>query len=115
MMTGTRGGRRDRLEGRRACGEGPPSPVARTSPGHSERVGLGPWPAGGTRLPLISTKHWSETPASALCSFNAQLPSIFTAADKGLQRSYSAEELSDVTLNPSHPLQTALAHPAWGH
>lgn len=95
-------------------GRAPQAQVARTSPRHSERMGLGLWPAGGTRLPLISTKHWSEAPGQRSVLLQHATSIIFTAEDKGLQRSYSAEELSDVTLNPSHPLRTALAHPAWG-
>lgn len=86
---------------------------ARTTPGHSKRLGLGAWPPGGTRLPLISAKLWSGAQVRALCSFNVQLPSFSQLHIKVYKDPYSAKELSDLTLNPSRPLSTALAHPDW--
>lgn len=95
-------------------GRGPQAQVARTTPRHSERLGLGAWPPGGTRLSLISTKHWSEAPVRALCSFKAQLPLFSQLQIKVYKDPYRAKQLSELTLNPSHPLHTALAHPDWG-
>lgn len=95
-------------------GRGPQAEVARTTPRHRERLGLSAWPPGGTRLPLISTKPWSEAPVRALCSFEAQLPLFSQLQIKVYKDPHSAKQLSDLTLNPSRPLRTALAHPDWG-
>ena len=106
MMTGTRG-RRDGLEGGRACEEGPQAQGARTTPGHSKRLGLGAWPPGGTRLPS-SPQSSGLGPRSGLCAPSTCNSHHFHSC----KDPYTAKELSDSTLNPSHRLSTALAHPA---